>query len=123
MKTTALVDTATQAILDVHCTTTKRHDTQIGWQVARRNAVDLRSLAADMGYDWMALRENLREKGMRPLIKHRLFQPVDHAHTRGSTGLGIASEPCVRPSSPRSSARLAPSCVRGPGTVSSVKWR
>lgn len=28
----------------------------------------------------MAFRENLREKGVRPLIKYRLFQPVDHAH-------------------------------------------
>jgi IS5 family transposase len=29
LKTTALVDTETQAILDVHCTTEKRHDTQL----------------------------------------------------------------------------------------------
>jgi IS5 family transposase len=80
LKTTALIDTASQAILDIHCTTSKRHDTQIGWQVARRNTGDLRSLAADKGYDWMALRENLREADVRPLIKHRLFRPVDHAH-------------------------------------------
>jgi IS5 family transposase len=37
LKTTALVDTETQAILDVHCTTEKRHDTQLCWQVARPN--------------------------------------------------------------------------------------
>jgi len=80
LKTTALIDTATQAILDVHCTTTKRHDTQLGWQVARRNAGDLHSLAADKGYDWMALREKLRQEDVRPLIKHRLFRPIDHAH-------------------------------------------
>ena len=30
LKVTALVDTASQAVLDVHCTTTKRHDTQLG---------------------------------------------------------------------------------------------
>jgi len=41
LKTTALVDTESQAILDVHCTTKKRHDTQIGWQLARRNAGEL----------------------------------------------------------------------------------
>jgi len=58
LKATALVDTESQAILDVHCTTEKRHDTQLGWQVARRNADDLASLAADKGYDWMDLREN-----------------------------------------------------------------
>jgi IS5 family transposase len=80
LKATALVDTETQAILDVHCTTEKRHDTQLGWQVARRNAGDLASLAADKGYDWMELREKLREEGVRPLIKHREFRPIDHAH-------------------------------------------
>ena len=80
LKATALVDTETQAVLDVHCTMTKRHDTQIGKQVALRNAGDLLSLAADKGYDWMALREKLRGKGVRPLIKHRIFRPVDHAH-------------------------------------------
>jgi IS5 family transposase len=80
LKTTTLIDTATQAILDVHCTTSKKHDTKIGKQVALRNAGDLRTLAADKGYDWMALRERLREKDVRPLIKHRLFRPVDHAH-------------------------------------------
>jgi IS5 family transposase len=80
LKVTALVDTETQAILDVHCTTEKRHDTQLGWQVARRNAGDLTSLAADKGYDWMELRENLREESVRPLIKHRVFRPIDHAH-------------------------------------------
>jgi len=69
-----------KTILDVHCTTEKRHDTQLGWQVARRNADDLASLAADKGYDWMDLREKLREDGVRPLIKHREFRPIDHAH-------------------------------------------
>ncbi len=32
LKTTALVGIESQAILDVHCTTKKRHDTQLGWQ-------------------------------------------------------------------------------------------
>src|SRR6056297_2405526 len=80
LKATALVDTESQAILDVHCTTEKRHDTQLGWQVALRNAGDLASLAADKGYDWMDLRDKLREEGVRPLIKHREFRPIDHAH-------------------------------------------
>ncbi len=80
LKTTALVDTASQAVLDVHCTTEKRHDTQIGWQLARRNAGELHSLAADKGYDWQRLRDKLREEGVRPLIKHREFRPIDHAH-------------------------------------------
>ena len=80
LKATALVDTESQAVLDVHCTTEKTHDTQLGWQVACRNAGDLHSLAADKGYDWMDLREKLREEDVRPLIKHRIFRPIDHAH-------------------------------------------
>jgi len=76
-QTTTTVDTATQAVLDVHCTTEKRHDTQLGWQLARRNAGELRSLAADKGYDWQQLREKLREEGVRPLIKHREFRSID----------------------------------------------
>ncbi|WP_284009196.1 MULTISPECIES: IS5 family transposase [Haloarcula] len=54
--------------------------THNGWQVALRNAGDLASLAADKGYDWMDLRDKLREEGVRPLIKHREFRPIDHAH-------------------------------------------
>jgi len=80
LKTTALVDTSSQAILDVHCTTEKRHDTQLGWQLACRNAAELHSLAADKGYDWQRLRDKLRKEGVRPLIKHREFRPIDHAH-------------------------------------------
>ena len=62
LKATALVDTDTQAVLDVHCTMSRRHDTKIGEQVALRNAGDLLSLAADKGYDWMALRKELPMK-------------------------------------------------------------
>jgi IS5 family transposase len=80
LKTTALVDTASQAVLDVHCRTEKRHDTQLGWQLARRNAGELHSLAADKGDDWQRLGEKLREEGVRPLIKHREFHPIDCAH-------------------------------------------
>jgi IS5 family transposase len=32
------------------------------------------------GYDWMDLREKLRKEDVRPLIKHRIFRSVDHAH-------------------------------------------
>ncbi len=62
-KTTGLVDTASQAVLDVHCTTELRHITQIGWQLARRNAGEIASLTADKGYDWQQLREKLRDEG------------------------------------------------------------
>jgi len=80
LKTTVLVDTQTQAVPDVHCTTEKRHDTQIGWQLALRNAGEIVSLAADKGSDWQRLREKLRKEGVRPLINRREFRPVDCAH-------------------------------------------
>ncbi len=74
LKTTALVDTEPQAVLDVHCTTEKRHDTLLGWQLARRNAGELHSPAADNGYDWQLLCDKRREEGVRPLIKHHEFR-------------------------------------------------
>jgi IS5 family transposase len=67
LKVTKIAGTDSQAVLDVHCSTT-------------REGGDLRSLAADKGYDKQALRDALRERGIRPLIKHRIFAPSDHAH-------------------------------------------
>ena len=37
-------------------------------------------LAADEGYDCNWLRDSLRELGIRPLIKHCVHAPYDHAH-------------------------------------------
>ena len=81
LKVTKLVDTDSQAILDVHCLTTREgSDADLAEQIARRNAGDLRSLAADKGYDKKSIRESLRDPGIRSLIKHRVFAPYDHAH-------------------------------------------
>ncbi len=81
LKVTKTVDTATQAVLDLHCSTVlKGSDSDLCEQIARRNAGDMRSLAADKGYDKQALREQLRELDIRLLIKHRIFAPYDHAH-------------------------------------------
>ena len=80
VQTTFLVDTAQSAVIDVHCSTKWPNGTNVGPQVALRNAGDLRSLAADKGYDDMSFREDLRAEGVRPLIKHRVFAPYDHAH-------------------------------------------
>ena len=80
LKVTALVDVETLYITDIHSTTSKKHDAKIGPQVARRNAGDLRRLAADRGYDAKSFRDELRENGIRPLIKHRIMNPLDHAH-------------------------------------------
>ncbi|TKX69198.1 IS5 family transposase [Halorubrum sp. GN11GM_10-3_MGM] len=79
LKVTKLVDTASQVVLDVHCSTNREgSDTDLAEQIARVSAGDLRSLAADKGYDKQSLREGLRDLGIRPLIKHRIFAP--HAH-------------------------------------------
>ena len=81
VEATKLVNTESQAILDVHCTTTREgSDADVCAQLARRYAGELQILAADKGYDSQPLRETLREMGIRPLVKHRVFAPYDHAH-------------------------------------------
>ena len=81
LKATKLVDTDTNVILDLHCTTTRDgSDADICKQLARRHAGELQALAADRGYDCTWLREYLREIGIRPLIKHCINKPYDHAH-------------------------------------------
>ncbi len=62
----------------------------------------------------MDLREKLHEEGVRPLIKHREFRSIEHAHNARIEGLATASGRCVRPSSPQLSARSAMPCVREP---------
>lgn len=80
MKTTFLTDCDSGAILDVHYTTSRPHDTKIGWQMLRRNLDRMAILTADKGYDWADLREMLRSNDVRPVIKHREFRSLDKAH-------------------------------------------
>lgn len=80
LKITFLIDTADQAILDVHCSAKWPNDAIVGPKLTDRNNDNLVSLAADKGYDSAAFRDQLRENGIRPLIKHRLYNPIDHAH-------------------------------------------
>ena len=49
-------------------------------QLARRYAGELQTLAADKGYDSQPLRDTLREMGILPLVKNRVFAPYDHSH-------------------------------------------
>lgn len=51
LKATLLVDTKAQTVLDLHVTTTRKHDTQIAPQLTKRNLERFRVLAADKGYD------------------------------------------------------------------------
>jgi IS5 family transposase len=80
VKTTVLVDCSTSTILDIHCSMKRPHDTQIGEQVLERNLDRIGTITADKGYDWDELRRKLREKGVRPVIKHREFSSLDAAH-------------------------------------------
>lgn len=80
LKVTALVDVESLYVTDIHLTTSMRSDFRIGPQVTRRNAGDLLSVAADRGYDDKAFRDELRAQGIRPLIKHRIYWALDHAH-------------------------------------------
>jgi IS5 family transposase len=80
LKATVLVDSHTKTVLDVQPSAKWRHDTDVGPQVARRNAGDLQSLAADKGYDKNAFREWLRDNGVRPLVRHCLYTWYDYAH-------------------------------------------
>jgi IS5 family transposase len=81
LEATTLVDTETQAILDLHCTTTRQgSDAAVCEQLARKHTGELRVLTADKGYDCNWLREHLRDLDIRPLIKHCINAPYDHAH-------------------------------------------
>lgn len=51
MKTTLLVDCSSGAILDVHFSTKKPHDTKIGQQLFARNLDRVSTITADKGYD------------------------------------------------------------------------
>lgn len=71
MKTTLLVDTATNATLDIHVTTTRKHDTQIAPQVVKRSAASIAALTSDKRYYDKKLRCPTRDHDIRPLINHR----------------------------------------------------
>jgi len=69
IKNTALVDCDSTAIIDVHFSMKQPHDTQIDRQVLTRNLDQLNTVIADKGYDRDALRRQLRDAGVRPVIK------------------------------------------------------
>ena len=45
------MDTQAQTVLDVHVTTTRKHDTQIAPSLTERNLERFATLVADKGYD------------------------------------------------------------------------
>ena len=71
VKATFLVDHS-QYVIDVHCTTTHKHDSKIVLPLTRKHR--LRVLCADMAYDDCKVRRTLRKRGIRPLIPHREYK-------------------------------------------------
>lgn len=79
LKVTLLVDVRDNAISDAHITTTRKHDTRIGPKVVSRSAELISVLLGDKGFDDEDLRDLCRGLGIRPLIKHREFRPIQKA--------------------------------------------
>ena len=79
LTTTLLVDTRHNLVLDLHITTTRKHDTQIAPQVVARNTDRVDILVADKGYDDQALRDQCRAVGIRPVVRHREFTGLHKA--------------------------------------------
>jgi IS5 family transposase len=79
LKVTLLIDTRANAILDLHVTTTRKHDTQIAPSLINRNATEITVLLGDKGYDDQQIRTIARKNEIRPLIKHREFSSLQKA--------------------------------------------
>jgi IS5 family transposase len=73
------VDTSANAILDLHVTTTRKHDSKVAPSLSRRNTGDVAILLGDKGYDDQKIRAVARENGVRPLIEHREFSSLHEA--------------------------------------------
>jgi len=76
LKVTLLVDTKSNAIIDVHVTTTRKHDSQIAPSLIKRNTGEVAVLLGDKGYDDQKIRALARETGVRPSLStagSRLF--------------------------------------------------
>lgn len=79
LKVTLLVDTRANAIIDLHVTTTRKHDSQIAPSLIKRNTGEVAILLGDKGYDDQKIRALAREENLRPLIKHREFSSLHKA--------------------------------------------
>jgi len=79
LKVTLLVDTRSNAVIDLHVTTTRKHDSQIAPALIERNTGEVAVLLGDKGYDDQKVRVLARKEGVRPLIKHREFSSLHKA--------------------------------------------
>ncbi|OYR51334.1 IS5/IS1182 family transposase [Halorubrum sp. Ea1] len=79
LKVTLLVDAKVNAILDLHVTTTRKHDSQIAPSLIKRNPESVGILLGHKGYDDQNIRRLCRQHEVRPLIKHREFTSLHRA--------------------------------------------
>lgn len=79
LKVTLLVDTAENAVLDLHITTTRKHDTQIAPKLVKRSSKHIDVLLGDKGFDDQKIRNLAHSLEIRPLIKHREFTTLQKA--------------------------------------------
>lgn len=79
LKVIHLVDTRVNTIIDLHVTTTRKHDSQIAPSLIKRNTGEVAVILGDKGYDDQKVRALARETGVRPLIKHREFSSLHMA--------------------------------------------
>jgi IS5 family transposase len=76
IKATTLADTESLAVLDVHCCIESEHDTKAGPRVVRVPADDLRSVAADNGFqDWHTEYE-IAALDVEYLVQHQGSRPM-----------------------------------------------
>ncbi len=74
MKLTPLIDTQEQKIHGLHCTTTRKHDTQILLPIVKKTRQRIEQLCGDKGYDDKKIRAYLKKHGIRSLIPYREFK-------------------------------------------------
>jgi len=67
LKIALLVDTRHNPVLDVHRTTTRKHDPQIAPHPVARNTDRIAILVGDKGYNTQALRDQRHAAGIRPI--------------------------------------------------------
>ncbi len=79
LKVTLLVDTRANAIIDLHVTTTRKHDSQIAPSLIERNTGNVVVLLGDKRYDDQKVRTLARDSDVRQLIKQREFSSLHKA--------------------------------------------
>jgi len=85
IKATTLTDTESLAVLDVHCCIEREHDTKAGPRVVRRNADDLRTVAADNGF-----------QGWHSEYQIAAFDIDYLVHYRGSSPMAVMNNALIR---------------------------